>query len=47
MVGLLLVLVMLSDTDLAKRMREAAITAALVLALASGDLESVTKILAM
>lgn len=47
MVGILVMFVVLSDTGLAKRIREAAISAALVLALVNGDLGSVTKILAL
>lgn len=37
MVGIFLVLIVLSDTDLAKRVRSAAITASLVLAMINGD----------
>jgi hypothetical protein len=47
MVGILVMLLVLSDAGLAKRIREAAISAALVLALVNGDLGSVTKILAL
>lgn len=45
MVGIFLVLIMLSDTDLAKRVRSAAITASLMLAMINGDSAAVLQLL--
>ncbi len=45
MVGIFLVLIMLSDTDLAKRVRSAAITASLMLAMVNGDSAAVLQLL--
>ncbi|MNH13684.1 hypothetical protein D3C79_732650 [compost metagenome] len=45
MVGLVLVLVMLSDTDLAKRVRSGVVTASLLLAMLNGDSAAVLQFL--
>lgn len=45
MVGILLVLLMLSDAGLAKRVRSAVLTASLLLAIVNGDSAAVLQLL--